>query len=90
MAESDSLPLPPAKRKPRYQWCPHCNQQVAERTYRSHRALYFSDGAGAGAAAGSSGPASGSAAGDQENQDVSSALISKSVQHITCICKGGK
>ena len=43
--ESDSsLALPPAKRNFKYRWCPHCNQQVAERTYRSHRALYFSDG----------------------------------------------
>ena len=24
-----------------YRWCPHCNLQVAESTYRTHRALFF-------------------------------------------------
>lgn len=27
-----------------YRWCPHCNDEVAERTYRSHRAQFFPDG----------------------------------------------
>lgn len=40
---------PPAKRfalSTKYRWCPHCNLQVAERTYRSHRALYLSQSEG--------------------------------------------
>lgn len=38
---------PPAKRfaaasmSTKYRWCPHCHLEVAERTYRSHRAMYF-------------------------------------------------
>ena len=27
-----------------YIWCPHCNFEIAERTYRSHRAQFFPDG----------------------------------------------
>ena len=42
--EDQAWPLPPAKRLSKYRWCPHCNQQIAERTYRSHRALYFPEG----------------------------------------------
>lgn len=37
-------PPPPAKRlalSTKYRWCPHCNAEVAERTYRSHRAFYL-------------------------------------------------
>ena len=46
MAASEDWSLPPTKRRSKYKWCHHCSQQVAERTYRSHRALYFPEAQG--------------------------------------------